>query len=365
MLVFSKNYKYEDPLNIVFLCGSYYDKASKRDKRKILKEYVNRSVPNTYPIILEENFQFKNTNKQYLSYDTIYLTGLAQIEQLAALYASKIIIIHETISTAAELGMFAIDPALAYKICLLVPDKVSIEENKISSFIRLAFFKKDAPENKVHIIHYYPDVEIYRTSPNKSDYHSFFHNDEIGEFLGEELKIFLSKRRSQGTIYFKRNRFAQPNRDSNIVDYTISDKKKTVTISTHINPLKIHLLSMLGIDSIRKELRKEKEIYVHVDFLCRTYKDILRNTIETLSGSSISSYNVNVSLKGTTCSLRQAIGYFLYMLQAAKLISLVQKDSSVLSIRKVQFSTTIDEFRTVLSDVVVDVGTTEFGRLVT
>lgn len=107
-----------------------------------MKEHIDGSTSNLHAIILEENFQFASTSKQYLSYDDIYLSGLAQIEQLASLYASKIIIIHETISTAAELGMFAIDPILAQKICLLVPDKVSIEEEKISGFIRLAFFRK-------------------------------------------------------------------------------------------------------------------------------------------------------------------------------------------------------------------------------
>ena len=79
MLVFSHNYRYKDPLNIVFLCGSHYDKKNNRDKRKILKEYIDNSILNSQAIILEENFQFKTTNKEYLSYDDIYLTGLAQI----------------------------------------------------------------------------------------------------------------------------------------------------------------------------------------------------------------------------------------------------------------------------------------------
>lgn len=182
MLIFAENYSYDDPLNIVFLCGSHYSKKSKHDKRNILKEHIDGSTSNLHAIILEENFQFASTSKQYLSYDDIYLSGLAQIEQLASLYASKIIIIHETISTAAELGMFAIDPILAQKICLLVPDKVSIEEEKISGFIRLAFFQEKAPENMVRLIRYYPDVEVHRTSPNKSDYYSYYHDNKLAHF---------------------------------------------------------------------------------------------------------------------------------------------------------------------------------------
>lgn len=365
MLVFSESYSYKDPLNIVFLCGSHYDKKNPRDKRTILKKYINESIPNLHAIILEENFQFANTNKQYLSYDNIYLAGLAQIEQLASLFANKIIIIHETISTAAELGMFAIDPVLAHKICLLVPDNVSVEEEKISGFIRLAFFKNDAPETKVHVIRYYPDVEVHRTSPNKSDYHSFFHGDKVGAFLGKALKAFLVDKSSQKTIHFQKNRFQKPTGDSSIVDYTISSKDNTITVSTHIESLKIHLLSMLGVDPIRKELREEKEIRIHVNYIYNTYLNILQNTVETLSGTNTSDYKVSVYLKGSNCHLKQAIGYFLYMLQAANLISLVQKNSFTPTTRKVQFSTALDKYENSIHNAIVELETTEFGRLVT
>lgn len=365
MLVFSGDHKYKDPLDIAFLCGSHYDKGNVRDKRTILKGYIERSHPDLHPIILEENFQFTRTSKQYLSYDSVYLTGLAQIEQLASLYASKIVIIHETISTAAELGMFAIDPILAHKICLLVPDEVSIEEEKISGFIKLAFFKKDAPETKVHVIRYYPDVEIHRTSPNKSDYHSFFHDDKIGAFLGRDLDAFLIDDKPQKRIRFRQNRFQTSNADPSIVDYTISSKRKAVTVSTHIGSLKIHLLSMLGVDSVRKGLREEKEIRKHVNFLYDTYRDILLNTVGTLSGKSVEGYQLNVSLKGTNCTLKQAIGYFLYMLQAADLIRLVQESDPSPSIRKVRFAAALDRYGSRVKGALIDVGTTEFGRSVT
>lgn len=365
MLVFPKSYRYHDPLHIVFLCGSHYDKYSKRDKRTILKEYIDRSIQNSHGIILEENFQFAATNKQYLSYDAIYLPGLAQIEQLASLYASKIIIIHETISTAAELGMFAIDPVLAHKICLLVPDNISVEEEKVSNFIRLAFLRKEAPETKVQIIRFYPDVEIHRTSPNKSDYRSFFHEDKIGAFLERDLRTFLADEGTQKTICFQKNRFHKQNSGSNVVDYTVSSRKKAITVCTHIEPLKIHLLSMLGKDPIRKELREEREIWTHVNFIYNTYRDILRNTVEALTGTSTGNYKVSVSLKGSNCDLKQAIGYFLYMLQAANLISLVQRSTGSSTVRKIQFSTTLDRYEKNVDGAIVEAGATEYGRFVT
>lgn len=365
MLIFQDNYAYKDPLNIVFLCGSHYSPQNKRDKRKILKKHIDNSAQNRRAIILEENFQFRKTNKQYLSYDTIYLSGLAQIEQLASLYANKIIILHETISTAAELGMFAINPALAHKICLLVPDDISIEEDKISGFIKLAFLKKEAPETKVTVIRYYPDVEIRRTSPNKSDYHSFFHDNEIGAFLGQKLDDFLTDTNAPQKTHFMKNRYATASQDPNIIDYSVIHKAKTIKVSIHIDQLKIQLLAILGVDSIRKQLRTESELRDHVSFLYTTYRNILRNTVEILSGLNIHDYKVSVSLKESHCSLKQAVGYFLYMLQAVGLISLIQRNSDTPTIRKVQFSTAMDHYSSSIRDIIVDTTTTEFGRLVT
>lgn len=161
MLIFAENYSYDDPLNIVFLCGSHYSKKSKHDKRNILKEHIDGSTSNLHAIILEENFQFASTS-------------------------------------------------------------------------------------------------IYNV-----------------------------------------------------------------------------------------------------------YRDILRNTVESLTGIDAENFKVSVSLKGTNCTLKQAVGYFLYMLQAANLISLVQISAVSPTTRKIQLSTHLDKYIRHINDALLDIGTTEFGRLVT
>lgn len=233
MFVFQEKYECSDPFNIIFLCGSHYRKNDMRDKRNILKECIHQSIPNGRPVILEENFQFANTNTKYLSYDEIFLTGLAQIETLASLYANKIIIVHESISTAAELGMFAIDPELAKKIVLLVPDTISVEENKISNFIRLAFRKETAPETKVHMIRYYPDVEVYRSSPDKSEYYSYFHENRIGTFLDQALRDFLTDEAANMTISFSKSRAPDPKCSPDTIYYHLSDKNDGIRVNIH------------------------------------------------------------------------------------------------------------------------------------
>lgn len=365
MFIFRDKYEYSDPFNIIFLCGSHYSRKNKRDKRKILKKYINQSIPNGRSIILEENFQFVNTSTRYLSYDTIFLTGLAQIEKLASLYANKIVIVHESISTAAELGMFAIDPELAQKIVLLVPDAISVDEDKISGFIQLAFRKDDAPETKVHVIRYYPDVEVHRFSQYKSEYYSYFHEDTIGTFLDKALRAFLTDGTTSRAISFSRSRSPDPQVGPDTVRYHFSSKNKdkAIRVNIHVDTLKIHMFALLELEHIRKQLREEREIREHVNFLCTEYRSILQNTIEMLTGIDTGDFTVKVSLKGTDCTLNQAVGYFLYMLQATGLIELIQTRAKEPTIRKVRFSTEINQYKESIGAMVFDAGTTEFGRL--
>ncbi len=132
----------------MFLCGNKFVGQEKNDKRSILKEYIEENATDCYSIILEENFMFKNITKSYLSYDDIFLKNLFQVEQLASIFADKIIIVHETLSTAAELGMFAHNADMMKKICLLVPDSMSIEENK-TTFIKLAYLNTNTPQMRL------------------------------------------------------------------------------------------------------------------------------------------------------------------------------------------------------------------------
>lgn len=364
MITFQDNYTYSDPLNIVFLCGSHYSPKNLRDKRTVTKKYIESHYANMQAVILERNFHFANTTTQYLSYDEIFLKGLAQVEQLASLYANKVIIIHETVSTAAELGMFAINPLLAHKICLLVPDDVSVEENKIGKFIELAFLRDTTPESKVHLIRYYPDTEINRTSSNKCEYYTYYHEDRIGRMLGAQLDDFLLSDCAEKRFRFTKSQYGHSTLQSQTIDYHISSGEKYAELWISIDVLKVQLLSMFSLDDVRKELRKEKEIHKHVSYISGYYQSIMCNTIEKLEGQNFSDsdYEFKITLKDSSCDLRQAIGYFIFMLQAANLISLVQTSRKHASIRKVQLSVSIDKKIESVSKCIEDTHLTEFGR---
>lgn len=364
MLLFKKNIKYIDPLNVVFLCGSKYAPESGKDKRIVLKDFLLKQDEDYQTIILEEHFVFAKHKKGYLAYDNIFLKNLTEVEKLASIYADKVIIIHETISTAAEIGMLAGETMLTGKICILVPDDISIEEEKMSYFIKLAFFNfNDSSTDKPKQIIYYPDVEIHRSSKNKSEYHTFFYKNQIGEYLGKQILEFVNKPREQKEIKFKRMLYNKPYLDNGVLSYSVNKKEKSVIVYVHASELKTQLLSMFKVEAFRTEFRKEKHIKDHVTYVETNYKKILLDTVCDIEGLATDNYTITVNLIDiNSCVLRQSIGYFLYMLQATGLIGLEQvSDDLEYNVRKIRISELMDTRIETLKNYIYDKSKTAFG----
>lgn len=365
-MLFKEKIQYIDPLNVIFLCGSKYAPKSGKDKRFILKEFMSKDKDKYQTIILEENFVFAKSKKGYLAYDDIFLNNLTEVEKLASLYADKIIIIHETISTAAEIGMLAGENTLISKMCILVPDDISIEEDKMSSFIKLAFFNHyDKSTCKPTEIRYYPDVETHRSSKNKSEYHMFFHENKIGKNLGSEILKFVQKPKIEKVIKFEKILYNKPYADNSILSYSVDKDKKKVNVSICANILKIQLLSMFTIEKFRTAFRKEMPIKDHVTYIEDNYEDILLSTICNKEGLDFEKYSIQVKLTDiNSCDLRQAVGYFLYMLQAARLIGLEQISDGVnSSVRRIRISEQMELCIDSIKDYIYDESRTEFGGI--
>ena len=134
--------EFAEPIRVIFLCGIKF-KDNETDKRIVLKNYLEND-PKNKVLILEKyfDFAFKNDSSTgLLSYYDAELFNLHNIESFAALVATNVIVIHESLSTAGELGVFGSNEALRDRIITLVPDQFSVEEEKLSSFLRLAFWK--------------------------------------------------------------------------------------------------------------------------------------------------------------------------------------------------------------------------------
>lgn len=365
LLIYRDKYICEKYPHIVFLCGNKFVGEKKHDKRSILKKYIEKNISDFYSIILEENFMFKKTNQTYLSYDDIFLKNLFQVEHLASIFADKIIIVHETLSTAAELGMFARNANMMKKICLLVPDSMSIEESKVTSFIKLAYLNSKTPNIQIgEKITFYPDIDVIRFSEFKSDYRTEFHNNEIGPNLGKKVLSFISQKSGDSKITFSKNKYSESYKNIDKVAYSINKKSHRINVYINSHILRIQLFSLFFVDEFKKEIRTDKYIKDHINFIKNFYNNIMLNTICHIEGLRASEFCINIKLSEPLCDLNQAIGYFIYMLQGASLINLESNAKvSDNSIRKIRISNKFKEYTHYLGEYIEDFEITNFGRL--
>ena len=191
--------KIEDEYGYIFLCGVRYERTEPTDKRKILRTYLKEYDSNLRPIILEDNFIFGRKSQRLLRYGDIYMQDLYQVEMIMNYLADQNIIIQESISTGAEIGLFLSEPDSLKKTCLLVPDKTAVEEDKLGTFIRLAFV--DVP-NSVNIVTFFPQIEKAGLSENVKNWHTSFFENGIGVNLGKKIMRFIDESKRSYEIRF-------------------------------------------------------------------------------------------------------------------------------------------------------------------
>lgn len=309
----------DSSLNLAFLCGCRFkpntkDGNSEIDKRIVLKKFLLKDKNlNLIPIILEENFAFSKRNPEILQYDSDFMKDLSTVETIAGLYSNVIFIIHETISTSAELGLFAANKELFPKISLIVP---KVNEKKITTFIQLAFLKKESDEKLSEPIYFDPEI-------NKKKETYFIDNSIENTPLQIELKNRCDSIKKSSYSGFEKMGYNKPH-DSSKIYYSITyPKNETDPINLSFiigtSALKIQLLSMILNQEYRAELNKPKKFHEHVDYIKRKYIELLRNTLRTIEKSDLSNSNPikNISLLFyDKINIRNAIAFFLYLMQA-------------------------------------------------
>lgn len=306
-------------LCISFLCGAKYNEKNAADKRNVLKAHIESLNPANHVIILEQNFDFASSNKALLKYDDIFLRNLRDVETLTALYSDCEFIIHESLSTAAELGLFSTDSAIRQKLCLLVPDKYAVEEEKISSFIRLAFFRNSSD---IVQIPFYPAVETWRKSEYKSDYRTTFAKNVIGPFASRSIMGFIaSKEQQKIQIRLQRGQYGNGTLDMNTISYVMRGES-SVDIQVPPVILRTQIMSLFNIRGFQNELRNSKRLDQHVTFIENWYNEMMKNTVANKEGRNIGS--ISITIKGSDIKLRVALAYVVYLLQAMRCVTLRQ-----------------------------------------
>lgn len=317
---------------IIFLCGTKYKKKSVEDKRNILKKYIESKYNLKNVLILEEHFVF-GKKKGYLSYDDIFLRNLSDIETLSAAFANGVIIIHDSISTGAELALFASNELLKSKLCVLEPDSTGIEEKKISSFLELAFFGE---KSEIERIIYYPEVYSFKISNNHIEKRSKFMNNKITPILGRKICNFIEQCEADIPVCFEEMIYKKVNTDSGIISYTNSENNIQVYVSGQV--LLYQIIGLLSIDFIRTNLRKRRKLYQHIDYLHNQYKEILCNTVQKKVKFEID--EISIFIKELNVNVRDVIAYSLYMVQALDLIEIKTENN----LHKIIFKKKLDIF---------------------
>lgn len=312
-------YKFQEKMiapqsKIIFLCGTKYGKESESDKRNVLKKFLETDCRNIRALILEEHFSFGNRNGM-LSYDDIFMRNLRDIEELSAAFADGIIIIHDSISTGAELAAFASNAMLESKLCVLEPDSTGIEERKISAFLELAFFHD---MTKIHRIGYYPEVFSHHISKEHIEKHTRFAGNEITPILGERIRGFLDKCGDLLDIQFRKAYYGRPDSSRNVISHSV--EKGVLNVNVSGQALLYQIIDLMSLTEVRAEVRKPKKLYEHVDYVHKKYCQILRNSIEGSITARVS--EIRVHIKENQCESRKVVGYSLYMMQALGLIKL-------------------------------------------
>lgn len=309
--------KVPNELRISFLCGVRYSK-DEIDKRNTLKKYLD-SLPNHRTILLEKYFGLNN-------YAEVGLYNLYDVETMVGCFSDSVIVIHESLSTAAEIGMLTSDKTIADKTLVLYPDQNSTEEEKISGFIYYAYYFGAKPilgnDKKLG---FDPLITRSYTSNEKFTIHTSFPGEiadskrtkhGIDSFLGSIESSSVSK------LLFNKLDYEKPTTNKiSTVDYWIENNLLQMRI--HPMGLRCLLFSVISIDEVKDRVESCAKLLDVVEALeDELNRILLRSTMEHL-GESVT--KISLGLKGivlstfhqsTSSDVRKATGLFVILLEA-------------------------------------------------
>ena len=304
----------------IFLCGSQYKGNNKNDKRNVLREFLKMQNINYRPIILEDNFIFKKNETRFLLYDDVYMKDLYQVEMLMNYLSDKNIIIHESISTGAETGLFLSEQQSLSKTCLLFPDEYAIEENKLGQFIRLAFLREP---KIVKVIKFYPKVVKNILSNDVMHWHTYFWENRIGASVGNEIVKFLEKKNLSYKIKFVK---CKKQVDEGFIHYRNKNDILEITLLPRV--LINCVAAIFNIEEVSKTIfsGKPKELKEYINYIKCYLSNVFIQTVEEITGDSFKSCSIHVKMNIKDVYISGVIGMILYLFQAAGFISILKDD---------------------------------------
>lgn len=120
---------------------------------------------------------------------------------------------------------------------------------------------------------------------------------------------------------------------------------------------------MFLLEDVQTEIKQNKRIAEHVSYIQAKYTQLLTDSVAYYSGKALADYSLAISVKNTTCTLRQAIGYFIYMLQAIDFVRMQVVDEEDSRSREICITNQLEVLRATLSPAITELATTAFGGL--
>ena len=355
---FNKSVTINNPLRIFFLCGSSYKRNATKiqingneyeieDKRKVLQKFLDdaQGTKNLRSIILEDSFMFGNRSRRYLNYNDINLKSLKSIELLTSLYSDYVFIIHESFSTAAEIGMFSTSDFINNKLVVLTPNTYSVEEDYISGFMKLAYQNKVYKHHNIKMITYNPGIYNFHISDQVRKLHTFFVDNEIKGTLANEVSKIIDTLNSK-IINFGEKRMGY---SFNNFYQKVSTRKINVVLNS--NDLIAYLISLFNIDIFKREFiekvdmshlrmdndhNRRKSLFKEgTEIVERYFKQAIYNTIKTDIPNIETEFGaiekmdsfINISINNQVVAFKESISYYLYILYSLTFINITDHNT--------------------------------------
>lgn len=333
-----KSKKINNEYRYIFLCGTKFSDKIENDKRVVLRKFLQETNLNYIPIILEDNFVFRKNKSKHLSYDDIHMKDLYSVEMVVNYLADNNIIIHESISTGAEIGLFlSVEEALK-KTCILLPDSMAIEEDKLGGFLRLAF-RRQIP--KLKVITFYPRIENNIVSINNCNWHTYFNKNKVGNYLGSEIRKFINGTHLNDQITFTKSKKEV---SDGKIHYSVKAGKLVITAKPRV--IMLCICTLFNIKEFRNEIINctPDTLSKYVSKITEWLKQIFVNTLEEITGEDIIECRIVPEMYIRKVYISHIIGMCLYLMQAAEFIQ-ISKYDNYLKTKKVVIS------RKILSDM--------------
>lgn len=315
----------------IFICGVSLDYQNiEQDKRIVLSEFLKAADENNRPIILEKYFvTSKKSYSQKLTYAEAGFDNLYQVEMLINFLSDTNFIILESISTGAEAGMFLGVPEAQKRTCLLIPDEMAVEEDKLGAFLRLAF-----GNTFVSIMKFYPRIEHNKISENVFQWFTFFNHNEIGKELGTNIQNFIKENMNKRRICFTANKL---DIEEGKIYYKIANSNLQIKIQPRM--LTICVASILNCPEYESEFfSKEGHTVLEIEKrIVEWLEKIFINSIAEKVGDKAHNCSIKIHTNIDKMSANRAVGMILYLFSASEFLS-IKKKKDYKETKKIIFS---------------------------